>query len=134
MGNATKGTELYVKTKDEKGALAKCTVTLRENNINIEAVCAYGMDGDANFMFITNDNSKAKKLLTDGGYAVEENEVVWWKAGNTPGTLNKATAALAEKGVNINYMYGSGGTGNTNAWIALNTNNNDETWNTLNNF
>lgn len=134
MGNATKGTELFVKTKDEKGALAKCTVTLRENNVNIEAICAYGMEGDASFMFITSDNTKAKKLLTDGGYTVEENEVVWWKAGNTPGTLNKATAALAEKGVNINYLYGSGGTGNTNAWIALNTNNNEETWNTLNNF
>jgi len=134
MGNATKGTELYVKTKDETGALAKCTVTLRENDVNIEAICAYGMEGEAHFMFITTDNTKAKQLLTTGGYSVEENNVVWWKAGNTAGTLNKATAALAEKGINIKYMYGSGGKGNTDAWIALNTTNNDEAWNTLNNF
>ena len=59
---------------------------------------------------------------------------MWWQAGNTAGTLNKATAALAEKGVNIKYLYGSGGTGNANAWIVFNTNNNDETINTLNNY
>ena len=134
MGTATKCTELYVKTKDEKGALAKCTVTLRENNVNIEGLCAYGMDGNASFMFITSDNTKAKQLLTEGGYTVEENEVVWWQTTNTAGTLNKATAALAEKGVNINYMYCTAGTGNTNTWVALNTNNNDETCNTLKNY
>lgn len=132
MGTAKKWTELWIKTNDEMGALAKCTVTLRENNVNIDAICAYGMEGNATFMMITSDNAKAKGLLTGGGYTVEENNVVWWQVGNTSGTLNKATAALAEKGVNIRYLYGGGGTGNANAWVVFNTNNNDETINTLN--
>jgi hypothetical protein len=133
MANATKTTELYVTTNNEVGALAKCTMSLRENGINIDAMCAYKRDeGTAAFHFVTTDNTKAKDWLTKNGYNVSENEVVCWTANNNPGELNRGTSALAEKQVSINYTYGSAGPGNNNSWIVFNTDNNGETYNTLN--
>lgn len=133
MPNAQTRTELYVTTKNEPGALAKCTVSLRENNINIEALCCYEKDpGTAAFHFVTSDNTKAKEWLTKNGYNVSENQVVCWNASNKPGQLNRATSALAEKKVNIGYLYASTGPGNNNTWVVFNTNNNSETENTLN--
>ena len=135
MPNAQTMTELYVTTNNEPGALARCTVSLRENNINIEAVCAYEKDPTtAAFHFVTTDSTKAREWLTKNGYTVSENDVVCWNATNTPGALNQATSALAEKKINISYLYGSGGPGNPNTWVVFNTNNNTETLNTLNNL
>lgn len=125
-------TQLYVTTRNEKGALAKCTIPLREKGINIEAVCAWEMDKNANFMFVTTDNTKAKNLLTQNGYTVQEKPAVWWNTANTPGALNRGTSALAERGINIYTLFASAGSGNQNCWVFLDTDNNNEAVKTLN--
>jgi hypothetical protein len=135
MPNAWTTNELYVESTNEAGSFARCTVSLRENNINIEAFCAYSREGNnAAFHLITTDNDKAREWLTKNGYNVEERPVVCWSATNQPGTLNRGCSAMAEKGVNINYAYGSAGQGNQNSWVVFSTTNNQETESTLNNL
>ncbi len=133
--NARTTSELYVTTRNETGALARCTLSLRENGINIDACCAYEKDPTtAAFHFVTSDNPKAKTLLTKNGFTVSESTVVCWNTDNTPGTLNRGTSALAEKRININYTYCTTPPGSKASWVVINTNNNNETVNTLNNL
>ncbi len=131
--NARTTTELYITTHNETGALARCTLALRESGINVDALCAYEKDpGTAAFHFVTSDNAKAKTLLTKNGYNVTETPVVCWSADNSPGTLNRGTSALAEHRVNITYTYCTTPPGTKTSWVIFNTNNNDETVKTLN--
>lgn len=102
---ATLTEELVVTGKDEVGALARATLPLKQNNINIECSCCYGMDGKATFHLVTNNTKKAKELLTKNGWTVAQNSAVLWQTDNIPGTLNKATTALSEAKINIEYCY-----------------------------
>lgn len=133
--NAETRTELYVTTKNETGSLAMCTTSLRENGINIDALCAYEKDElTAAFHFVTTDNKSARDWLAKNGYNVSESQIVCWNAKNAPGELNRATSALAERNVNITYLYGSAGPGNSKSFVIMNTDNNTETVNILNNL
>lgn len=135
MPNAWTTNELYVESTNEPGSFARCTVSLRENNINIEAFCAYSQEGNkAAFHLVTSDNNAAKNWLTKNGYTVNEKPVVCWNAPNTAGTLNRGTSAMAERGVNINYAYATSPQGTPTSWVIFNTNNNKEAENTLNNL
>jgi len=104
-GKATKTTELRISAKNELGTMARLSLPLKQNNINIDCFCGYEMEDRAVFYLMTNNNPKAKTLLTNAGYTVTENPVVLWTIDNTPGEINQATTALAEGRVNINYAY-----------------------------
>jgi len=135
MPNAWITNELYVESTNEPGSFARCTVSLRENKINVEGFCAYGMEGNkAAFHLFTSDNNAAKNWLVKNGYTVTEKPVVCWNAPNTAGVLNRGCSAMAEKGININYAYATAAQGTKTSYVILNTNNNNEAENTLNNL
>lgn len=131
-GKATKATELLVTTRNEIGAFAKFTLSLRQNNVNIECYCAYEQGNDAVFHMLTNDNTKAKDLLTKAGYTVTEKPVVYWTVDNTPGETNKATSALAESRINVTYTYSTATPGSKTAGTVFVTSDNDKACDTLN--
>ena len=126
MGNACCVTkELVVSCKNEVGALARATMPLKQNNINIEClVCYQEGSNNAKLHFITNNNKKAKELLTNNKLNVTENEVVCWTTPNTPGTLSAATSALAEGKIDIQYCYTSAPQHSDAQCVVFCTNNN----------
>lgn len=130
-GKTTKTTELYVTTPNEVGMFAKMTLPFKPNGINIECYCAYEQGNNAVFHITTNNNSKAKDLLTKGGYNVTEKPVTWWTCDNTPGEINRATSALAESRININYTYSTTTPGSKTSGVVFATNNNDKTFEVL---
>lgn len=106
MGTTRNTTDLWVETKNELGTLSRMTTPLKENNVNIEYFVGWEEGSNANFCLITNDNAKAKELLTNNGFTVKkENTVTLWEAPNTPGTLNNASTALAEARINTSCIY-----------------------------
>jgi len=130
---ATTGTELYFSTTNEPGTLATWSNWLRENGVNIEAICAYTTDENtAWFRCVTSDNTKAKNFLTEKGYNVSENNVIYWTADNTPGNMYNATCAIAEKGINVSYTYAGCTTSNNTAYVVFSTNNPTGTENAIN--
>jgi len=131
-GKATKTTELWVTTRNEIGAFAKFTLPLRQNSVNIECYCAYEQGNDAVFHMLTNDNTKAKDLLTKAGYTVTEKPVVYWTVDNTPGEINKATSALAESRINVTYTYSTVTPGSKTAGTVFATSDNNKAFDTLN--
>jgi len=123
MGKTWLGKELWLTCTNEVGTMAKWSGILGKEGVNIEACCCYTMEGKANFMVVTSDNTKATTLLTNGGYTCTEKEVVITEMENKPGTCTRLTTMLAEAGVNIDYWYFSAGT-TSPAWVVYNTTDN----------
>jgi hypothetical protein len=84
------------------------TEALAKARINVEAICAYAWEElDASFMMVTDNNTKAKKVLSKMGAKVELEEVLALEVPNKVGELNKATKKIAFAGIDIYYLYGS---------------------------
>lgn len=60
---------------------------------------------------LPDDPDKAVTLLKEKEYLFDTKDVVAIDITNTPGELSKMTKHLGEKGININYVYGSVSTG-----------------------
>ena len=128
---AKKTTELFIMTPSSLGALTGITTPLLKNGINIEGYCAYEWGNEAAYRLITNDNHKARQILSKAGFCVEEIPTVVWETNNQPGMLRKATEALAHCKVNIYCSYCTTMAGGKKAATAFTTNNPDLTLNTL---
>jgi hypothetical protein len=87
------------------GLLSEVTTFLANGKINIEALCAYGMGEQGVFMLVTDNNAKAKKMLTQMGAEVLQEEIIAVELPNKPGQLQKVAKKVSEADVDINYVY-----------------------------
>ena len=99
--------QLMISVNNDVGMLAAVTSVITSTGINLLANCAYAVDNKAAFMFITDDNSAAKKLLQAHHVSVQEEEVVILSIDNKPGVLRTVTDKIAEAGIDLTLMYGS---------------------------
>lgn len=133
MANATQKTsELLIVTRNERGALARAAASLAQGNVNIECYTSYDWGNESAFRFVTSNNKKARELLTKAGWNVQESPTILWNAPNKPGTLRKATSALAEMKIDIYASYTATEPGGPTCTIAFTTSNPDKTAETLN--
>jgi hypothetical protein len=128
---AKKTTELFIMTPNALGSLTGITTPLQKGGINVEGYCAYEWGNEATYRIITDNNAKARQVLSKVGYCVEENPTIVWETNNKPGMLKKATEALAGKNINIYCSYCTTMAGGKKAATAFTTNNPDVTLNTL---
>ncbi len=113
MGKAKKVKQLSFMMPDRAGLLLEITAVLAAVKVNVSALCAYGMQGEANFMLTTDSNAKAKKALASLDVEVKEDDVFAVEMSDKPGELQKVAKRLADAGINILYMYGTTATGRT---------------------
>ncbi len=111
MAKAYKINQLTLTMPDRVGLLNEITKALAGANINITAVRAHGIAGNAEFMLLTDDNDKARDALTSSGFDVGEEAAVAVELINQPGELQSVASKIAEAGININYSYGTTGVG-----------------------
>jgi hypothetical protein len=108
MAKAIKVKQLLFSLPNNVGLLMEITGVLAKAKINVEAICAYAWEElDASFMMVTDNNTKAKKVLSKMGAKVELEEVLALEVPNKVGELNKATKKIAFAGIDIYYLYGS---------------------------
>lgn len=112
--------QLVAKIPSRVGLLADVTEALRQADVNIVAVSAYERDGVGKFLLVTSDNRKAAEALGMLKADVAEKSVLAVEMPNEPGALEKATRAIAEAGINIEYAYGTAGAG-TSATVIIRT-------------
>ena len=89
------------------GLLSEVTTFLANGRINIEALCAYGRGPDGVFMIVTDNNAKAKKILTQMGADVKVEEIIAVDLPNRPGQLQKVAKKASDALVDIHYVYTS---------------------------
>jgi hypothetical protein len=111
MAKARKVKEISFSMADRVGLLAEVTTVLAKAKVNINALCAYGMEGNASFMLTTSSNAKTKKALVPLGVAIEEKDVVQVEMVNKPGELRKVAQRIADAGIDIEYVYATTGGG-----------------------
>lgn len=129
--NTIKTTELLVVTRNELGTFVRMIAPLAQNDINIECYCGYEWGNEAAFRLITDNNKKAREILTKSGWQVSESPAVLWKAPNKPGTLRRATSALAEQKINIYASYSAAQPGDKSCMVAFTTSDTNKTLETL---
>jgi hypothetical protein len=107
MAKAMKIKQLSFSLPNRIGLLSELSSFLTAAKINIEAICAYGMGDEGYFMIVTDNNPKAKKVISQMGAEVEVEEVVAAEMPNKVGQLRQAAKQISDAGIDIHYVYGS---------------------------
>lgn len=98
-------TEFVVRMENQPGRLASLTEALAAFGVNIEALAAYGHDGEGTIRLIVEDAPTTRRVLDEAGLAFEEHTVLTAHMPHRPGEVARLTRSLAEAGVNIDAMY-----------------------------
>jgi hypothetical protein len=96
-------TEIFVILENRPSTLGELCSHLAENELNIEAI---GVFHDTAKIYVKNLN-KAMKLLSKLNYTTETRDVLKIDLENRPGALAEVTTKLGNKGINIEYCYGT---------------------------
>ena len=107
MTKAMKLKQLSFTLPDRIGLLSEVAAFITAAKINIEAICAYGMGEEGRFMIITDNNAKAKKVLSQMGAEVNSEDVIAVEVPNKIGQLQQTARKISDAGIDIAYVYGS---------------------------
>ena len=95
--------EIYVVLENKPSTMGELCSHLAENGINVEAI---GVFQDTAKLYV-NNISKATKILKKLKYETEIREVLKIDLENVPGALAEIATKLGNKGINIEYCYGT---------------------------
>lgn len=98
-------TEFIVNMENRPGRLAALTEALAADGVNIEALAAYGHNGEGTVRLITSDVVTTRRVLGEAGLHHEEHTVLTVQMPHRPGELARMTRLLADAGVNIEALY-----------------------------
>ncbi len=96
-------TEIFVVLENRPSTLGELCSYLAENKINIEAI---GVFQDTAKLYVKNTN-KALKILSKADYTTDLRDVLKVELENRPGALAEIASKLGNKGINIEYCYGT---------------------------
>ena len=105
MAQCQKKKELQIMTNDMVGMLSEVTSLVAGVGANMEALCAYGMQGKATFLLVTSDNDKVKQAAVKKGWDVAENDVAVTTIADKAGTANEIAKKLKAQNLNLLYCY-----------------------------
>lgn len=111
--------QLTVRIENRPGTLATLCSELARLAVNIHAIQACEAKSAEGVRLIVSHSDVARRVCTSLGHKYTEEDVLTVKVGDRPGSLGKLTRKLAEKGINIEYVYGSIAKGSTQALIVL---------------
>ena len=98
--------QLSVFIENRKGRLGEVLHYLKENNVNILSISLADTTEYGLLRLIVNDAKRAKDVLFSEGFSSMLTDVLIIKVPHEPGALQKILELIAEKDVNIEYMYG----------------------------
>ena len=107
MSKAVKVKQLGFSLPSKIGLLYEVSSLITTAHINIEGICAYAMEEQGYFMLLTDNQTKAKKILSHMGAEVKTEDVIMIMMPNKIGELQKAAKKISDAGIDITYIYGS---------------------------
>ena len=120
--------ELYqvsVFVENKSGRLADITEVLSKNNINLRALSIADTTDFGILRLIVNDETAAKKVLSEQGYLIKVVDVVGVKIGDEPGKLTAALDVLDKTGINVEYLYAFMARTEKHAYVVLRVEDNE---------
>ncbi len=111
MATTAKAVQFEFTFPDRGGLLAEVSDALSAAKVNILSICAYAMQGTAQFLLTVDSPARARRALAGMGVSARETSVLAVTMANKPGELGKVARKLADAGVSILEMYGTTSTG-----------------------
>ena len=99
--------QLNVFLPNKPGKLSMLCGAFSKAKINIKAISVSDTIDHGVVRLVTDKNARARTILKKKRIAFSESPVILVKMPNTIGALAKAAGKLAQKAVNIEYLYGS---------------------------
>lgn len=98
-------TEFVVRLDNRPGSLARLTELLAAAGVNIDALAAWGENGDGVVRLIVDQPAACARVLDDASLGFEERTVLSAMLANRPGELARVTRALADAAINIEAIF-----------------------------
>lgn len=117
--------QLTVFVENKKGTIVSVTDILAKNNINIRALSIAETQDFGILRLIVNDETAAKKVLSEQGYLIKVVDVVGVKIGDEPGKLTAALDVLDKTGINVEYLYAFMARTEKHAYVVLRVEDNE---------
>ena len=114
--------QLRVELANKPGALAELCSELAKKAVNISAIQASEAKALGSVRLLVNQFETAKGVCDAIGVKYLEEQVLAVSINDRPGALGKVTRKLAEKGINIEYVYGSIEKGSKRGLVVLGVN------------
>lgn len=111
--------QLSVFLQNEPGRIASITRALYENDIDLRAISIADTTDFGILRLLVNDIRKAKSVLDGQHCMVDVTDVVVVAVPDVPGGLSKILDLMAEKGINIEYMYSLIDRGRDDAYMVF---------------
>jgi hypothetical protein len=97
--------QLTLYLENRPGELARATKTLSEAKINIEGISVVDTTDVSMVQIVVSNSRNALAALKRANIPVTEQRVAVVSLSNRPGTLAAVANRLAQKKININYLY-----------------------------
>jgi len=97
--------QISVFVENTTGKLLKFTKVLKENNIDMKALCIADTVDFGILRCIVDDPEKATKVLHENGFTASITEVLAVEMKDIPGGLHKILEVLSKKDINVEYVY-----------------------------
>lgn len=114
-----KVSQITVFLENKRGRLADVTEALAEHDVNIRAASIADTIDYGLLRLIVSDPVRARQALSERGFTASETEVLAVEVEDAPGGLARIIRCLADKGVNIEYLYAFVGKSGKNAIVVL---------------
>lgn len=113
--------QLSVFIENRKGRLGEVLHVLKKNNVNILSISLADTTEYGLLRLIVNNAKKGCEVLLEEGFSSMLTDVVIVKIPHVAGALQTILERIADKNVNIEYMYGLS-VGSSDASIVMKTN------------
>lgn len=97
--------QLSVFVENRAGSLMSVTTAINEARVNIRAVASFDTPDFAIMRLVVDEPEAAKDYLTSKGFVVRIQDIIGVELEDKQGNLNHMLAVIAEKGINVNYIY-----------------------------
>ena len=111
--------QLSVFVENKPGTLFEVLNDLAQKNINIRAMSLADTADFGILRIIVNNPEEVEADLKNGGFGVKCAKVVAGRVGDVPGGLGKIVEVLAQKNINLEYLYGCASSPDNEAKIIL---------------
>ena len=98
--------QLSVFIENRKGRLGEVLRVLKENEVNILSISLADTTEYGLLRLIVNAPEKGRDVLLAAGFSSMTTDVLVIKVPHAPGSLQKILELVADRNVNIEYMYG----------------------------
>ncbi len=121
-----KVSQITVFLENKKGRLADVTEALSRYGVNIRAASIADTIDYGLLRLIVSDPVQARQALSESGFSASETEVLAVEVEDAPGGLARIIRCLADKDINIEYLYAFVGKSGQNAIVVLRSENTDQ--------